>query len=295
LNANPNPITPEFKKPEQKLYTRFLYLNGDEVINSLSALEGGDVDEVLTRQGEEGTGELGGEIDAKVLKGKAGKKRARRFEEEMRRKRTVHSATSTLLRKLREANAIGVIGGDYDATVYEQLEEHMLIEFQAGLRIHPAHQTVSAGRAWIKNAGTFGATKEDIANVRTMVQIMEVMTGSGVGDKNTFLAFAETAGTQDGHRLAFPVEERNLLVPLEDFSGRASFVAQVDRILGEGEQLLALRLMRDVPPLRAELETMSDAVPGLLTPMRELGIQAELSDFALEAPTVVLKPICIYK
>lgn len=35
----------ELRKPKTKLYKSFLYLNGDEVINSLSGLEGGDIDE----------------------------------------------------------------------------------------------------------------------------------------------------------------------------------------------------------------------------------------------------------
>jgi hypothetical protein len=50
------------RKPKSKLYKSFLYLNGSEVINSLSALEGGDIDEVLTRSGEEGGGDLSGEL-----------------------------------------------------------------------------------------------------------------------------------------------------------------------------------------------------------------------------------------
>jgi hypothetical protein len=251
------------KKPETKLHRRFLYLDGDDVINMLSALEGGDVDEVLTRTGEDATSGKGGEIDLKVAKGKGLKNRTRRFEEEMKRKRTTHSATTALLRKLHEANAIGVLDGDYDSTIYPELEPQMMLEFQATVRVHPIHQAVSAARALIKSGPALGVEKKDITELRGVLKMLEQLSQAGT-DERTFLAFASTSGTEHGYLLALPIQEPNLLVPLDDFAGSATFVAQVDRILGEGEEVMALRLLRNAPLLPMEQQGIGEAVPGLV-------------------------------
>lgn len=78
-----------FKRPTSNVFRNFLYLDGDQVINALSALEGGDVDEILTRTGEEGGASIGGELGAGPVKAKAGRNRGRKLEEEMLRKRTL--------------------------------------------------------------------------------------------------------------------------------------------------------------------------------------------------------------
>jgi hypothetical protein len=86
-----------------------------------------------------------------------------------------------------------------------------------------------------------------------------------------------------------------VLVANEDFSGRATFVAQVDRILEEQDEVLVLRLLKSSPHLPMERQGMLEAVPQFVEAMAELGIPVSKSDFVLTRPTVLLKPICIYK
>ena len=282
------------KKPRQRVYRSFLYLDGDEVLNSLSGLEGGEVDEVLTRIGEEGGGELGAELGAGPVKAKGGRKRGRKFEEEILRKRTEHSAATALLRLLHEQEAIGVIEGDYGTDVYDELEDHMVLEFQAEVRIHPLHQVISAARGWIKLAPDFGTSQGEIREMRETLKLMEMIGQPGGADK-TFLAFAETTGTKGDHKLVLPIHERHLLVPLDEFSGRATFVAQVDRKLGPGDEVFAIRLIRNAPQLALEREGLVEALPDLIAGIAEMGIEASEADFFFREPTVILKPICIYK
>lgn len=282
------------RKPETKLHRRFLYLDGGDVINMLSALEGGDVDEILTRTGEDASSGKGGEIDLKVAKGKGSKNKSRRFEEEMKRKRTTHSATTALLRKLHAANAIGVLDGDYDFEIYPELEPHMLLEFKADIRIHPIHQAVSAIRALIKSGPALGVEKSDVSELRGVLTMVEQLSQAGDEGK-TFLAFASTTGTTDGYLLPLPIQESNLLVPLDDFGGRATFVAHVDRILGPDEEIMALRLLRNSPLLPMEQTGVRDAIPGLVKNLNDLGINATEEDFILGKPAVLLKPVCIFK
>jgi hypothetical protein len=282
------------KKPRQSVFRSFLYLDGDRVINSLSALEGGDIDEVLTRVGEDGGGELGGELGVSGAKLKGSRRKGRKFEEEVRRKRTEHSAATTLLKTLHEQEAIGLIQGPYGQEIHSELEDHMLLEFQASIRIHPLHQVITAARGWLKLAPEFGAGKDDVREMAQTVKLMETIAQPGAGER-TFLVFAETTGTVNGYKLILPINERHLLVPLDDFTGSATFVAQVDRVLREDDEVLAVRLIRNAPQLALEREGLAEALPELIFGIGELGIETAEEDFFLRAPGVILKPICIYK
>lgn len=282
-----------FKKPETQLYRSFLYLNGSEVLNSLAAVEGGAIDEILTRTGEEGGGDLGGEVGVGPVKAKGGRKRSRKLEEEIRRKRTEHAAATLLLKELHERGAIGVLDGPFGPEVHDQLEEHMLLELEAKIRIHPLHQVVVAARAWLEAAPKFGTGRQEIQAIKQTVQVLEAITQSSSGDR-TFLVFAETGG-DPSYRLVLPVQERYLQVPLDEFVGNATFVAQVDRILSASDEVLAVRLIRNAPQLAMEREGLAKALPDLIAGIDNLGIAAEEGDFFLKRPTVILKPIVIFK
>lgn len=286
-------MTGALRKPKARLFRSFLYLDGDEVINSLSGLEGGAIDEILTTEGEEGSGDVGAQLGVTGAKAGASKKRSRKFEEEVRRKRTEHSAATLLLSKLHDEEAIGIVEGNYGAAVYNELEEHMLLEFKAQIRIHPLHQVVSAARSWLDVAPGFGVEKSEMKEARDFVKLLESMASPKSGE-STFLVFAETGENVD-HRLVLAIQERYLLVPLDAFSGTATFVAQVDRILPDDDELLAVRLLRNAPQLALEREGLAEAMPDLIGGIDELGIQVSRDDFFLRAPAVVLRPICIYK
>ncbi len=84
-------------------------------------------------------------------------------------------------------------------------------------------------------------------------------------------------------------------VPLDEFNGTATFIAQVERIIPDGEQILALRLLRNAPPLGVEREALEEALPELIEGFRELGVEVSQRDFLLSKPAVVLKPMWIFR
>lgn len=160
-----------FKKPKKGSYRRFLFIDGNEAVNSLSALEGGSIEEILSRAADEGSG--GGELGAGFgfsganVKGKIGKTKARKYEEEILRKRTEHSAITLLLEKLRDKDEIGSIES-YTPDVHEQIEEDELYEFKAEIRIHPFHQFVSIAQGWSEMGENL---EEDPGDVEELVEI----------------------------------------------------------------------------------------------------------------------------
>lgn len=291
-----------FRKPKSNTYKRFLYIDENDVLNSLSAMEGGAIEEILQNIAKESSSGLGGDLGVDVpgafsVKGKGGKEKSRRIEEEIRRKRTVHSAAVALINKLHEDDAVGVIEGNYSPEIYEQLEENMPIQFEAEIRIHPLHQLVSFTQGWAQLAEDFGLSKREVNEFTRVARQIESAFHGKNKDKQVLAIFAETEGITDSqYKLVLPIQTRHLLVPLDEFSGRATFVAQVDRILDDGEELLAARMVRNSPVLPAERTMMVEMLPALKELQSdEIGLRIDEEDIVLRKPSVILKPLCIYR
>lgn len=285
-----------FKKPESTLYRTFLYLNSNDTINFLSGLQGGDVDQILLRTEDSGGHGLGGGVTAGPVKAEAKKNKNRRREEELLLKRTMHSAATTMLQKVHDAKAIGVIDGPYGPEIRDQLEENMLLEFKAEIRVHPLHQAVNVLKEFSTVAPQWGLSKAEVKGLPQAAQQMERMFQGG-GNKKSLLFYAEADGADREHKLVLPVKDEHLLVPLDEFGGRATFVAQVDKIPADGEEVLAARIIKNSPVLPAEKKAMLELVPELQEALAapEIGIHLDEDDIVLKEPAVILKPLFIYR
>lgn len=292
-----------FRKPKTSTHKRFLYTDEDDVLSSLSALEGGAIDEILQTAGTESAG--GGGLQGTVnipgvggVGGHGGKNKAARLEEEIRRRRTVYSATVALLDNLHKNEAIGVVEGNYTPAVYDDLEENMVIEFQAEIRIHPLHQLVNVMQGWAQLAQDFGLPKKEVREFTTIAQQIEAAFHGKDKAKKTLVMFAEAGGEEDtAYKLVMPVKRNYMLVPFDEFAGKATFVAQIERILEEGEEYLAARVVRNSPVLPAEREMMLEMLPALESLQEEpgFGLSIDRSDVVLSKPAIILKPLCVYK
>ncbi len=285
-----------FKKPKSTLYRNFLYLNSNDTINFLSSLEGGDVDQVLLRTAEEGGHGFGGGISAGPVKAEGKKNKNRKREEEIVLKRTMHSAATILLRKLHEQKAIGVIEGSYGPKVRNELEENMLVEFKAYIRVHPLHQVVNVLKEFSTVAPQWGLNKAQIKGLPQMAKQMEQMFQGGSSNKR-LLFYADADGADPKYKLVLPVKDEHLLVPLDEFEGRATFVAQVNKIPNAGEAVLAARIVKNSPVLPVERKAMLKMLPRLQAALAspEIGICLDEDDIVFKYPTVILKPLFIYK
>lgn len=290
----------DFKKPKKGSYKRFLFIDGNEAVNSLSAIEGGSIEEILSRAADEGagSGEFGAGIGfsgAKV-EGKVGKSKARKYEEEILRKRTEHSAISLFLEKLGERDGIGSIES-YTPDVHEQIEEDELYKFKAEIRLHPFHQFVSIAQGWSETGENL---EEDPGEVEELVKVArqaEKLFHGKNKDQKALVVFADMEGAAPEYKLVLPIKRSGLRVPLDEFSGRATFVAQVERKLEEGDKVLAARIVRNAPVLPMEREMMLEMLPALQDGpgSPDLGFEIDEADVLLQEPALILKPLCIYK
>ena len=290
-----------FKKPsKRKLYKRFLFIDGNDAINSLTAIEGGSIESILSKSaqedsnGGEGEGTLG--FGPAKIRGKGGKNNLQKYEEEVLRKRTEHSAISLLLEKLHENDEVGVIES-YTPEVYEQIDENELYEFKAEIRLHPLHQLVTMTQGWAEVGENFGMDKKKLRDFPRMAERIERAFHGKDKTRKMLVVFAETQGSSPEYKIVMPIKMGDLLVPLDEFTGKVTFVAQVERKVGEDEKIPAARIVRNAPILPVERDTMLKMLPAFQTlPGRaDIGVTLAEEDVVLEKPAVMMKPLCIYK
>lgn len=81
-----------YRPPKKRLHREFLYLNHDTVLNSLSALEAGKVDEIIQKVVEAKEGGIEATLGTGPVRGGGGKKKRASIEEELVKTRTWFSA-----------------------------------------------------------------------------------------------------------------------------------------------------------------------------------------------------------
>lgn len=291
-----------FKKPDRKArgkFNTFLFLDADQTVESLSALEGGFIEELRRVSLEDSdSGQKTGEaLDHGPLQAEESlseDQRVRR-EEEMLLKRTGYSQITTLLDKLRELGALGTIE-IYSPEVYEHIEEGELYEFTAEIRLHSFHQFVSVVQGWAETGKDWGM--EDGGEFEGLGRKVENAFYGRNRDKAILTVFADMEGAEPDYKVAMAVKKDNLLVGLEELTGKATFVAQVQRKVAEGQKVPAARLVRKTPVVSpAEQKMMLDIVPALqrVPGTEDIGLGAAEGDILLRKPAVIMKPLCIYR
>lgn len=290
-----------FKKPDRKArgkFVEYLYLDADQTVASLSAFEGGLIEELRSLSEEESDkgGKIGGAVGYGPLKaeGNLGKNQRARREEEVLLKRTGYSRITTLLDKLRELGALGFIP-EYTPDVYEQVEEGELYEFRAEIRLHPFHQFVSYVQGIAQTGRDWGMGDEDLDRIAKEAE--DAFYGKN-RNKTLLTAFADAEGAEPGYQIAMSVKKENLLVDFEEFSGTATFVAQVQRKVAAGQKVPAARLVRKSPIVSpVEQQMMLGMLPALrdAPEAQDMGIEVAEEDILLRKPAIVVKPLCIYR
>jgi hypothetical protein len=128
-----------YRPPKQRLHREFLYLNHDTVLNALSALEAGKVDEIIQKVNEAREGGFDASVAAGPVRGGGKKKRTARIEEELVKTRTWFSAYDAWHTYLSDAEAVGSFD-EWNIDVRDALSIGDTIEFTADLVLSPVHK-----------------------------------------------------------------------------------------------------------------------------------------------------------
>jgi len=248
-----------------KIYRRFLYLDADQVLSSLSGLGIGRVEQVLetSMQGRSGDFRVG--FAASMLSVGIGRAGAREITQQLTRRQTIHSAVNTLLSTLTESDGLVQLRAPSNLV----LTENSLVEFDADISLVPIRtdKEREAGALmsnadrrirWDRLIRRSQAVKESepdtlisIADHRTrwdrlirrsqaVVAVQRLLARNE--DLNRIgLAAPCLTGQDDGRtqRMVLLLQSRYLLMSdPRDFTRRATVVAQVEVVAREDEEIV---------------------------------------------------------
>jgi hypothetical protein len=122
-----------WRESRVSIYKRFLYLDTEQAVNALACIEGGAIEERSEKIFQEKGGDFGLSFALGSAKIELGGKGRKSVEEEVRRKRTAHSAIAELLVRLRTSGDLRRV----DPNSERGLEENELIEFSGNIELWP--------------------------------------------------------------------------------------------------------------------------------------------------------------
>jgi hypothetical protein len=285
-----------YTKPKKYLHREFLYLNSETIINSLSALEAGKIDEIIQKANEAREGGFGASVGVGPVEASGGKKKASTIEEEMVRTRTVFSAFDAWYRYLSEAEAIGRLD-EWNPDVRDELQVGDTIEFEGRVTLTPLQLLFRTFISFAQQAeradSLFHQTGAELAETRKNARIMREFLGGK--DAPQHLPVYMAPFEVDEPKIIARLDEGKMLSPKEGIDGLYKVIAQVDEILREGDEISAIRVVRDVPPTPVEITTTAKALSNFIAPASALGVALTEADISLPYPAVLVRPIAVYR
>lgn len=286
-------------RPAQRVHRGFFYLDDETVINSLSAVESGKIDEIVAKvvSAREGGIGISAGADAGVLSGKVDGRRGKSssLEEEIVRTRTRFSAFEAWYKWLIEGKGLGRFDG-WGTDILDDVVPGDTVEFRADVELVPLETLFRLFLWFAERAGQKGSVFEqkgvDLQETKSSAKVTREILGAEEGHPAVLVGLPVG---DEGPLVAMLADPQWLIGRLGDVGGQYTVVGQVERVLDPGEEYPALRLTRDVSPTPLELQTLKNVVQGFVEPAKELGVAISESAASIVGPAMVLRPIAIYR
>lgn len=287
-----------YRAPSKKVHRGFLYLDDETVINSLSAVESGKIDEVVAKVISAREGGFGGGVGIPGAKVEGSKKSTSAFEEEMVRTRTRFSVFELWYQSLLEGKALGSFSDEWGPDALDGVKSGDTLEFRADLEAAPiqtllrlflwfADKAKSQGHIFSQKGDALKATKEAERNIRMLLGDHE--------DEDEEIVVLATPMGNAGPTVAMPIKKKWLIGNLGQLGGEYTVVAQVERLIGGDDELLALRLTREVAPTPLEVKVLKEALAEFVKPAGEMGVVISDNEATISGPALWLEPIAIFR
>lgn len=284
-----------YVRPERRVHRGFFYLDDETVINSLSAVEAGKVDEVVAKINSAREGGFGGGLGVDVLKVEGGKKSSAALEEEIVRVRTRFSVFELWYQHLVSQKALGRFEG-WGPDALGAVEAGDAFEVRITLEVAPIVTLWRLFLWWAEQAktqGTFFSVKgEELKELKESERNIKLMLGMA-GEGETIVL--GTPIGEPGPAVAMTLRDEWTIGRLGHLSGEYTLVAQVDQVLTAGAELPALRLTKDVASTPLEVKTLRQAVQGFIEPAKEMGVTVPEDAAVITGPALVATPIAIFR
>jgi hypothetical protein len=286
---------PKYHKPEKHVHRGFYYLDDETVINSLSAVEAGKIDEVVAKVNSAREGGFGGGIGVQAVKAEGSKRSTSSFEEEIVRTRTRFSVFEIWYQNLISTKGLGQFAG-WGPEILNDVQPGDTVELKASLKIVPlqglfrlflwySKQAQTQGTIFSQKGEELKATKEGERNIRMLL---------GDPEKEELIVIARPNG-DEGPPVIIRFAQRWMIGQLGHLSGSYSVVGQVDQVLSSGEELPTMRLTHDAPPTPMELTALREVVKGFVEPSQQMGISVSADDASIQGPALWLTPIAVFR
>ncbi|MBF9351699.1 hypothetical protein [Mycobacteroides chelonae] len=283
-----------YKKPKSRVHRGFQYLDDETVVNSLSAVEAGKIDEVVAKIASAKEGGLGGGVGFSGVSVEGGRKSTRELEEEIVKVRTRFSIFELWYQNLRDKDAIGKFTG-WGSNALEDIEIGDTFEIQAEIKIAP-FQILSRLFQWYVDRASipntiFSTQGQELKELKKSARNMSTMLGEDMKDVFAKVTPVGLPGP------AFYIQLRTdwIIGGLGDLSGTFTLIGQVDRILSKQESTPALRLTNEVPPTRLEISTLKEALKSFAESATEFELEWSDNEAEVIGPALVARPIAIYR
>ncbi|WP_124712261.1 DUF6414 family protein [Mycolicibacterium nivoides] len=287
-----------YHSPSNKVHRGFAYLDDETVINSLSAVESGKIDEVVAKVNSAREGGFGGGVSIYGAKVDGAKKSTSAFEEEMVRTRTRFSIFELWYQSLREGKALGSFDG-WGPAALDGVKSGDTVEFRAHLEAAPI-QTLLRLYLWFadkaKSQGHFFSQKgEELKTTKETERIISMILAQDQQNDEDQEIIVEAVPLGDaGPGIAMPIKKKWVIGNLGRFGGEYTVVAQVDRLIASNDELPALRLTHDVAATPLEIDTLKTALDAFKESAESFGL--DLADAAtIKGPALWLEPIAVFR
>ncbi|MCQ9162773.1 hypothetical protein [Arthrobacter sp. STN4] len=286
-----------YNPPKKRVHRGYVYLDDSTVMNSLSAIESGKIDEVVAKINQARDGGFSGSINAGAgaFGGKieGGKKTISSFEEEVVRTRTRFSIFEIWYQKIVAEKALGTFSG-WDDTVLSAVEPGDTLEVSGALQIVPL-QTLFRLFRWFAaqaqdQSSPFAQKGEELKGTKAGLRSLEAL----LGGTDEVLAMLRPEGDA-GPAVAVILDANWLIGGLGRLDGTYTVVAQVEMVLEEGDKWPTLRLTADAPVTKLERDTLTAVVGNFIEPAEALGVTIAADEAELSGPALLLRAIAIYR
>ncbi len=284
-----------YARPERRVHRGFFYLDDETVINPLSAVEAGKVDEVVAKINSAREGGFGGGLGVEALKVEGGKKSGLSLEEEIVRVRTRFSVFELWYQHLTAQKAIGRFNA-WGPDALEGVEPGDTVELRTTLQVA---WLVTLWRLFLwfaeqaKTQGTvFSVKGEELKELKEAERNIRMLLGAS-GEGETIVS-GQPVG-EPGPALSLTLQDRWTIGRLGHLSDEYSLVAQVDQVLEQGTKLPALRLTKDAAATPLEVKTLREAVQEFADPAKDMGVSVSEADAVISGPALVVTPIAIFR
>lgn len=285
-----------YTPPKVLAHRGFAYLDDDIVINSLSALESGKVDEVVEKinLAQQGGMSVGLKVGSSGVgaSATADDKKSESLQAEVIRRRTRFSIFELWYAALEERDAVGRFDG-WGTDALEGVDAGQVVEVRgsvAPVAIHTAFRTY----LWFANEVRQGNPIFKDLKVQDMKQpeqIMKFLRGKRAETNALFMPRGDS-----GPKVAASFREDWIIEPVGRWNGTFTLVAQVEEVLREGSAWQSVRIVEDAPLTPMEEKTVKEAVAPLLGSFKDgFGIDIDDESIAIGGPALILRPIAMFR